>query len=194
VSSDFPFYAWSLLGGLTLLGVAERGDALGFELGISHLINFLLRFVEQVVADPINGFDAVVKLIGLRLSLLVPGIQLFIGFFQEAYRKPCKFLYGGLESLFDFSLIFLATVGVAGRGELHVLQRVMTLRVMVPPPLHPQMPKREGSTQGWDLNQRMPATRSTVSEVVGLAGIMFSSFLLMAVAARLSMVMSTKPS
>jgi hypothetical protein len=39
----------------------------------------------------------------------------------------------------------------------------------VPPPLQPHTPKREASTQGCDLNQRTPATRSSVSEADGLA-------------------------
>ena len=42
-------------------------------------------------------------------------------------------------------------------------ERVIVSRVVVPPPLQPQMPTRAGSIQGCDLNQRTPATRSATS-------------------------------
>src|ERR1700742_3842417 len=72
-------------------------------------------------------------------------------------------------------------------------ERVITFRVLVPPPLHPQIPKRLGSTHCCCFSHLIPSTRSFVSEAEGFSNNVSSSFLLMAVAARLSITATTKP-
>src|ERR1700728_2564708 len=78
-------------------------------------------------------------------------------------------------------------------ATLYSFDLVIRLSVLVPPPLQPQTPTRLPSTHGCVLSQRMPATRSAVSPAPGLAANVFSSVLLIAVAARLSIATAMQP-
>src|SRR5215208_4153128 len=73
-------------------------------------------------------------------------------------------------------------------------ERVIRLSVIEPPPLQPQTPTRAGSTHGWRLSQRTASSRSAVSGSDAPIAMVFSSFLLIPVAARLSTVNSTNSS
>src|SRR5256885_353178 len=72
--------------------------------------------------------------------------------------------------------------------------RVIRFSVIVPPPLQPQTPTRDGSTHGCVLSQCTASTRSRVSESPTVLTVRFSSVLLMPVAVRLSTKTTPKPS
>ena len=95
---------------LALFGIAEHGGALRFEFGVAHLVDFGLPFLEEIIADLIDGLDAVVKFVGLPLGVFILRVELFVGLFEIAALEAGEFLEGfegGLEFLLGLFLIFL---------------------------------------------------------------------------------------